>query len=107
MIPGELGEGEGARHEVVCNVGRAHCDGDLDKRALIASGSPSAGIGTCCFAVLEVWGGCGGITKWCNRMGLETGPIIEIKRGWDLFEDGLFLWLFRLALAGRMWLPSP
>ena len=75
---------------------RSAIDDDFDKRALIAAGRPSAGSGTCCFAVLEVCGGCGGITEWCNRMGLVTGPVIELKRGWDLFEKGLFLWLFRL-----------
>ena len=83
---------------------RIAADDDFDKRALIAAGRPSAGLGTCWFAVLEVCGGCGGITKWCNRMGLVAGPVIEPKRGWDLFENGLFLWLFRLALAGRIWL---
>ena len=87
-----------------CTVIRSAIDDDFDKRALIAAGRLSAGLGTCCFAVLEVCGGCGGITKWCNRLGLVTGPVIELKQGWDLFEEGLFLWLFCLALAGRIWL---
>ena len=96
---GEITTGE------TCAVIRLAIDDDFDKRALIAAGQPRAGLGTCCFAVLEVCGECGGITKWCNRMGLVTGPVIELKQGWDLFEEGLFLWLFRLALAGRA--PDP
>ena len=76
----------------------------FDKRALIAAERPHASLGTCCFAVLEVLGGCGGITKWASRYGLSVGPVIELKQGWNLSEDGLFMWLFRLALAGRIWL---
>ena len=75
---GEITTGE------TCAVIRSAIDDDFDKRALIAAGQPSAGLGTCCFAVLEVCGGCGGITKWCNRMGLVTGPVIELKQGADI-----------------------
>ena len=41
-----------------------------------------------CFAVMEVCGGWGGITMHCQRRGLCTGPVIELKKGWDLFAPG-------------------
>ena len=44
-----------------CAVTRSVIDDDFDKRALIAAGRPSAGLGTCCFAVLEV---CGGVRRY-------------------------------------------
>ena len=85
-------------------IDRPAADDDFDKRALIDAERPHASLGICCFAVLEVCGGCGGITKWCSRYGLPVGPVIELKRGWNMFEDGMFHWFFRLALAGRIWL---
>ena len=85
-------------------VDRPAADDVFDKRALIDAERPHASLGTCCIAVLEVCGGCGGITKWCSRYGLSVGPVIELKRRWNMFEDGMFHWLFRLALAGRVWL---
>ena len=85
-------------------VDRPAADDAFDKRALIDAERPHASLGTCCFAVLEVCGGCGGITKWSARYGLSVGAVSELKRGWDMFEDGLFHWLLRLALAGRIWL---
>ena len=40
----------------------------------------------------------------CQLQGLSTGPVIELKKGWDLFSSGLFFWLLRLTLDGRVWL---
>ena len=76
----------------------------IDRRALLEIGDPKGDIGPCCFAVLEVCGGCGGISKYTRRYGLRTGPVLEIKKGWDLFAGGVFMWLFRMCLAGRIWL---
>ena len=30
--------------------------------------------------------------------------MIELKKGWDLFEGGMFMWLLRMSLCGRIWL---
>ena len=79
-------------------------DKEFDRRALIAMGDPKGDIGVCCFAVMEVCGGVGGISKYASAFGLRTGPVLELKKGWDLFEGGLFMWLFRMCLAGRIWL---
>ena len=79
-------------------------DLEFDRRALLATGDPRGDIGTCCFAVMEVCGGCGGISKYTIEFGLRTGPVLELKKGWDIFEGGLFMWLFRMCLAGRIWL---
>ena len=67
-------------------------------------GAPQASLFVLCFAVIEICGGKGGITKHCSNRGISCGPIIEIQRGWNLLEDGLFDWLLRLSLAGRVWL---
>ena len=79
-------------------------DRDFDRRALIEMGDPKGDVGTCCFAVMEICGGCGGISKYTRRFGLRTGPVLEIKKGWDLFAGGVFMWLFRMCMAGRIWL---
>ena len=76
----------------------------FEKRARLAAGNPRPGPGRLCFAVIEVCGGWGGITMHCEKQGLSTGPVIELKKGWDLFASGLLFWLLRLALDGRVWL---
>ena len=87
-----------------CESKERESDLAMDRRALLETGDPKGDIGTCCFAVLEVCGGCGGISKYTRRYGLRTGPVLEIKKGWDLFAGGVFMWLFRMCLAGRIWL---
>ena len=76
----------------------------FEKRARLAAGNPRPGPGKLCFAVIEVCGGWGGITIHCQRRGFCTGPVIELKKGWDQFASGLFFWLLRLCLDGRVWL---
>ena len=66
-------------------------DLEFDRRALIGMGDPKGDIGTCCFAAMEMCGGCGGISKYTRRFGLRTGPVLEIKKGWDLFAGGVFM----------------
>ena len=54
--------------------------------------------------MIEVRGGKGGVTRSCVARGIHCGPVIEIKLGWNIFENGLFEWLMRLSLSGRVWI---
>ena len=54
--------------------------------------------------MLEVCGGAGGISQICDKRGILGGPVVELKSGFDLLDESIFIWLLRLSPAGRIWL---
>ena len=59
---------------------------------------------------VELFGGSSGITAAMHERGFVVGPAIEMKSGWDLFDQSLFYLLLGLCLAGRigmLWLSPP
>ena len=71
---------------------------------IVAAGEPKQPLFTLCFVVLEVCGGAGGINKVCDSKRITRGPVVELKSGFDLLDEDIFIWLLRLALAGIIWL---
>ena len=71
---------------------------------VVAAGHPKCSMFELWFVVLEVCGGSGGISRACEKRGIRRGPVIELKTGFDLFDEALFMWVLRMCLSGRVWL---
>jgi len=56
------------------------------------------------FDLIELYGGAAEISKQSARRGLRVGPILELKRGFDMEDRKVFSWLMFMVLSRRVWM---
>ena len=59
---------------------------------------------------IEVYAGSAKLSKSMCALGFRVGPPIELKQGWDMASESLFLLLLQLSKEGRiglLWLGPP